>query len=115
MGEPVIEHPPFGVPNPFVRNVAGRRRRRFALAAVAAVAAVAVVLAVALLVWLVIHLFASPSCGEGVVRQGGECVGVTDGSFDFDPAMRAIDREISRSPPTARPSPASTTATTRSR
>lgn len=88
MGEPVIEHPPFGVPNPFVRNVAGRRRRRFLLGGTA------FVLAAALVAWLAVRVFASPSCGEGVVRRGGDCVGITDGSFDFDPAMKPIDRQI---------------------
>lgn len=81
---------PFGIPNPFVRNVAGRRRRRLAMTGVA------LALVLALVTALVVCLLGSPSCGDGVVRRGGECVGVTDGSFDFDPAMKAIDQDILR-------------------
>ncbi len=79
---------PFGRANPFERNVAARRRRRLVLSGIATA------LVLALAAWFVVGAYASPSCGHGIARRGGECVGVTDGSFHFDRAMRDIDRDI---------------------
>lgn len=44
-------------------------------------------LVVGALIWLPSFL---RSCGDGVVHAGDECVGVTDGSFSFDPELDGI-------------------------
>ncbi|SBW20831.1 hypothetical protein FDG2_1819 [Candidatus Protofrankia californiensis] len=36
----------------------------------------------------------SDDCGEGVVRRGGECVGITDGSYVFAPELSAVEKLI---------------------
>jgi hypothetical protein len=38
------------------------------------------------------------SCAPGVFHRGpgGQCIGVTDGSFDFEPQLHAVDQEILR-------------------
>ncbi|MBO2456508.1 ABC transporter substrate-binding protein [Actinomadura violacea] len=56
---------------------------------VAAMTALAVVAAG---VWYV--FFRPPTCGHGVDRIGGECIGVTDGAVHFDPSMKKVDEAI---------------------
>ncbi|MEO3752551.1 hypothetical protein [Streptomyces sp. B6B3] len=34
------------------------------------------------------------SCAEGVTERGGECVGVTDGGYSFDPLLDDVSRRI---------------------
>ncbi|WP_157767543.1 ATP-binding protein [Actinosynnema pretiosum] len=61
------------------------RVRALALAAVLAVAATAVVG----YSWELLT-----RCAEGVHERGGECVGVTDGSYAFDPAAEGVSAAI---------------------
>ena len=57
------------------------------------VGAVAVVTAVA--AWQIVVAITSPdSCGTGMVVQGTECVGVTDGSHVFDPSLATVEGKI---------------------
>lgn len=47
--------------------------------------------------WAVIKV--ARSCGgvtSGITTIGGECVGMTDGSFDFDPSLAGVDRLIKK-------------------
>jgi hypothetical protein len=73
--------------NPFDRPDGGRRRLWWIAGGVA------LLLLVAGGAYL---LTRSPSCASGGVREGGECIGVTDGSYDFDPKMRTVDQAILR-------------------
>lgn len=65
-----------------------RRRARVRLAAVATAA----VLVVGAAVTGGVMLF--NRCGEGVVDRGGECVGVTDGSYVFDDDLADVEGKI---------------------
>lgn len=65
-----------------------RRRARVRLAAVTTAA----VLAVGAAVTGGVLLF--NRCGEGVVDRGGECVGVTDGSYVFDDNLADVESKI---------------------
>ncbi|MBP2335782.1 DNA polymerase III delta prime subunit [Saccharothrix coeruleofusca] len=64
------------------------RRKRVRLVAVAAVLALVVGAAVV----VGVNLFTR--CGAGVQNRGGECVGVTDGSYVFDDRLAAVQRRI---------------------
>jgi len=67
-----------------------RQRRRRRLAVVGAIAVVVVVGA-----WRIVVAITSPgSCGTGMVVQGTECVGVTDGSHVFYPSLAAVESKI---------------------
>jgi ABC-type branched-subunit amino acid transport system substrate-binding protein len=66
-----------------------RRRRR----TIAVVLGLVAVLAAAS-VWVVIRQLRS--CGDGVTELDGECVGVTDGSYVFDPRLADLHRRIER-------------------
>jgi ABC-type branched-subunit amino acid transport system substrate-binding protein len=78
------------VPATFVPPVttAERKRGRLRTVTIAAGMAVAVVAAVVVLwnQW--------SSCGDGVTEQGGECVGVTDGSYVFDDRLAEVEGKI---------------------
>lgn len=65
-----------------------RRRARVRLGMIAAVAVLVVGAAVA----VGVNLFTR--CGEGVYDRGGECVGVTDGSYVFDDQLADVQRRI---------------------
>lgn len=67
-----------------------RRRRRIAVSAT---------LAVAVVVGGIVWVRPIVACGgvdpfSGLQEVGGECVGVTDGSYEFDPAYREIQADI---------------------
>ncbi|WP_158896047.1 hypothetical protein [Amycolatopsis anabasis] len=68
----------------------GARRRRLGYLLIGAV--VIIGLAVGTAVYVVNR--GPEECGAGVEKQNGECVGVTDGSFVFDPALEAIEGKI---------------------
>ncbi|MDL4814389.1 hypothetical protein [Actinomadura opuntiae] len=59
---------------------------------VVAVAAVTALAVLAGAVWYV--FFRPPTCGHGVDRINGECIGVTDGAVHFDPSMKKVDAAI---------------------
>jgi hypothetical protein len=65
-----------------------RRRSRIRLAAITTAAALVVGAAVTGGVMLFNR------CGEGVVERGGECVGVTDGSYVFDDDLADVESKI---------------------
>jgi hypothetical protein len=55
----------------------------------------AVAVAVALAAWQIVMAVTSPdSCGTGMVIQGTECIGVTDGSPGFDPSLAMVESKI---------------------
>lgn len=66
------------------RNWLERNRVRLAIAVVA-------VIAVGAVAYL---LYPSDACAPGVTRMGGECVGVTDGAFAFDPDLAGVEGDI---------------------
>ncbi|WP_020670353.1 hypothetical protein [Amycolatopsis nigrescens] len=78
-----------GIIPPETGRVRKRRlRRRIALLA-------AVILLVAGGVWAAVTVAgACGSLGSGVSEVDGECVGVTDGSYVFDPALADVQRKI---------------------
>ncbi len=78
------EPPDFTPPTP-KRAV---RRRRLRLVAVAAVLALGLGSAAFVGIPLLTR------CGEGVHEHGGECVGVTDGSYVFDDQLADVQRRI---------------------
>ncbi|QKG25402.1 ABC transporter substrate-binding protein [Actinomadura verrucosospora] len=56
---------------------------------------VAVVTAVAVVAGGVWYAFLRPAtCGHGVDRIDGECIGVSDGAVHFDPSMKEVDEAI---------------------
>jgi ABC-type branched-subunit amino acid transport system substrate-binding protein len=65
-----------------------RRRARVRLVAIATV------VAVALGFGLYEGLPLLTRCGEGVYKRDGECVGVTDGSFEFDSQLAGVQDKI---------------------
>ncbi|WP_156184668.1 hypothetical protein [Allosalinactinospora lopnorensis] len=69
-----------------------RRRRRMRLLAWGAVLAALILLAGGL--WWAIPPLRCGDLTNGVRRVDGECVGVTDGSFVFDPAFREVQEDI---------------------
>lgn len=72
------------------RKAEERRRRIRRLTIVGAVVAVAAIAA-----GLIIVAITSPdSCGTGMVVQGTECVGVTDGSHVFDSSLATVESKI---------------------
>ena len=72
---------------------ARRRARQRLIRRLMIVGAVAVVTAVA--AWQIVVAITSPdSCGTGMVVQGTECVGVTDGSHVFDPSLATVEGKI---------------------
>lgn len=71
----------------------GRRRRRRTLIAMA----IAIVIAAAGLVWVTDKWF--DTCGpfwSGIDRVEGECVGVTDGSYHFQPEFANVEKKIAQ-------------------
>lgn len=66
-----------------------RRRLRRGLMVVAAVAVLALLATGARVVVSVLH-----RCGAGVSRQADECVGVSDGSYAFDPKLAVVESRI---------------------
>lgn len=82
----MFEHGNHRLPGPGMFLERRRSRGRLVIAI-----AVAVALAGVVIVYLVTR---SDQCASGVAREGGECVGVTDGSFDFDPSMKTVDQSI---------------------
>ena len=73
------------------QTTAGRRRRRMRRGLVGVGVTVAVVGAAA---GTQVVVSALHRCGAGVTRQGDECVGVTDGSYVFDPALATVEGQI---------------------
>jgi ABC-type branched-subunit amino acid transport system substrate-binding protein len=76
---------------PFDDILPPRRRRRWWLLAAAVVAVVA---AVALVVTLTRAPHPDTPCAPCVISDGGQQVGVTDGSFIFSPALGPVERDI---------------------
>lgn len=82
---PANAEPPAFAP-PVTR--AERNRRRWRRTAVAA-GAVGVLVA-----GVVTAVVSFSRCGDDVTEQGGECVGVTDGSYVFDDRLAAVEEKI---------------------
>lgn len=77
-------------PTDFVPPVlAGARRARTRRRALLAAGAVVVLGAGGVVAWDQVT-----RCGEGVYEHGGECVGVTDGSYVFDDRLRVVQEQI---------------------
>lgn len=72
-------------------TTAGRnRRRRKRIGVVTAIAVLA-----ASTIWVTAGVFRTCGWpGSGLYRVGGECVGVTDGSYVFDPAFAEVQKKI---------------------
>jgi ABC-type branched-subunit amino acid transport system substrate-binding protein len=84
--------PPPGNPNPFEPpGPSGWTRKRTVLAA-----ATAVLLVIAGVAGYVVVTSLLNTCGSGVTRHDGQCVGVTDGSYVFAPALRTVESDIKR-------------------
>lgn len=66
------------------------RRRRMWRKRIAMTLTVVVVVAIG----VPIGIWFVNRCGAGVTKHDGECVGVTDGSFVFDPALQQIEDKI---------------------
>lgn len=65
-----------------------RRRRRIGFVT-------AIVILAASMVWITVGVFRTCGWpGSGIYRVGGECVGVTDGSYVFDPAFAEVQKKI---------------------
>lgn len=78
--------------NPFGQARPARRGRWWLLAA----GGVAVLAAVSLVLTLKSAPHPDTPCTTCVIRDGGQRVGVTDGSFIFDPALRTVEGDIRR-------------------
>ncbi|NUR61409.1 MAG: ABC transporter substrate-binding protein [Catenulispora sp.] len=78
---------------PVLEGALKRRRRRRLLVA-GSVVVVAAAAGLGLIAWLGGGSDACGGPGSGVSKVGGECVGVTDGSYAFSPELSAIEKEI---------------------
>ncbi|WP_133901429.1 hypothetical protein [Actinophytocola oryzae] len=81
---------PSAGPPTFAPPVTAAERKRRSLRKVTIAAATAVALVAAVVVVTVMW----SSCGDGVAERGGECVGVTDGSYVFDDRLAAVEGRI---------------------
>ncbi|HEY3870880.1 MAG TPA: hypothetical protein VGM10_21155 [Actinocrinis sp.] len=78
----------------FETGVAIKRGQRRKIRRLIAIGAAAAVVAAGGIVAGIKLTAGSDQCGAGVVKDGAECVGVTDGSYVFDPALTAVEGDI---------------------
>lgn len=75
-------------PDVGVKRDRSRRRRKIVVSSVAAITIAAAT------AFTVRHFFFPPACGSGLSSDPGECVGVTDGSTAFTPALASVEQRI---------------------